>query len=102
MRQVWNALLDPLVELLLHPPLQGQGEEKDLDEVEGCDEDIFIRRTNELHSLLGEQREELVVRIVVDVLVGRVVQGDEDVKEDDLSSVITNIVTVSGNCLNVP
>lgn len=44
-------------------------------------EDVLVRRPDELHRPLGEQRHVLVNGVVDDVSVRGVVQSDEDVQE---------------------
>ena len=77
---------DVVVETLVagggHPPFKRDDEEEDLDDVEGGDEDVFIRGADELHRLLGEEGHVFVNSVVGDVGVGAVVEGDEDVEED--------------------
>lgn len=77
---------DEVVEALVarggQPPFEGDDEEEDLDEVEGGDEDVFVRGADELHRLLREEGHVFVDGVVGDVGVGAVVEGDEDVEED--------------------
>ena len=65
-----------------HPPFEGDDEEEDFDEVEGGDEDVFVRGADELQGFLGEEGHVFVDGVVGDVGVGGVVEGDEDVEED--------------------
>ncbi|TLS26982.1 hypothetical protein PpBr36_04011 [Pyricularia pennisetigena] len=78
-----DDVVEPLVHALVHPPLKGQRDQEHLDEVEGRDVDVLVGRAHELHRLLRKQRQELVVCIFVNVLVGRVVQRNENVEQDD-------------------
>lgn len=77
-----DAVVEVVVALLVHPPLEGEDEEEHLDEVEGGDEDVFVGGADELHGLLGEEGHVFVRGVAGDVLVGRVVEGDEDVEQD--------------------
>lgn len=47
-----------------------------------CYEDILVWCADELHSLLSEQSHVFVNRIIGDILVCTIVEGDEDVEED--------------------
>jgi hypothetical protein len=72
-----------VVAFLIHPPLEWEDQEEHLDEVEGSDEDILIGSANELHRLLRVESHVLVDGVLRDVFVGGVVEGDEDVEQDD-------------------
>lgn len=72
-----------VVALLVHPPLEWKNQEEHLDKIEGSDEDVLVRSANELHSLLREESHVLVDGVLCDVFVGRVVESDEDVEQDN-------------------
>ncbi len=69
--------------MVVHPPFERDDEAKDLDEVERGDEDVFVWGADKLHRLLCEEGHVLVSSVFGDVLVGGVVEGNQDVEEDD-------------------
>ena len=77
-----DIVVQPLVPIRRHPPLKRDDEAEDLDQIKGRDEDVLVRRADEPHRLLRKERHVLVNSIVGNVLVGTVVEGDEDVKQD--------------------
>ena len=88
-----DVVVEALVALSRHPPFEREDEEEDFYEVEGSDEDVFIGGTDELHGFQGEESHEFVDGVVGDVGVGAVVEGDEDVEEDFVVSVSSNMLT---------
>ena len=76
-------IVELVVALLVHPPLEWKNQEEHLDEIERSDEDVLVGSTNELHRLLREESHVLVDSVLCDVFVGRVVKSDEDVEQDD-------------------
>lgn len=76
-------IVELVVALLVHPPLEWKNQEEHLDEVERSDEDVLVGSANELHRLLREESHVLVDSVLCDVFVGRVVESDEDVEQDD-------------------
>ena len=92
-----NHAHDVIVEALVvasgHPPLEGEDKEEDFNEVEGGDEDVFVGGADELHGFQGEESHEFVDGVVGDVGVGAVVEGDEDVEEDFVVSVLLDMPT---------
>ena len=65
-----------------HPPLEGEDEAEDFDEVEGGDEDVLVGGADELYCSLREECHVFVYGVVGYVGVGGIVEGDEDVEED--------------------
>jgi hypothetical protein len=66
----------------IHPPFQRDDEKKDLDKVEGGDEDVFVRGADKLHGFRGEERHVFVSGVFGYVFVSGVVEGDEDIEEN--------------------
>ena len=65
-----------------HPPFEGEDEEDDFEQVEGRNEDVFVRGAHELECFLGEEGHVFVDCVLGYVFVGRVVECNEDVEKD--------------------
>lgn len=74
------------------PPFEWEDEEEDFYQIEGRKEHVFVRSADELEGLLGVESHVFVCCIVGDVLVGRVVQGHQDVKQDNHDDEGVNVV----------
>lgn len=75
-----------------HPPFKRQSQTYDFHEIERSNVDILIGRSDELHSLLGEEGEVLVNCVFGDVFIGGIVEGDEDVEKDDGDDEVVDVV----------
>ena len=77
---------DEIIETLVagggEPPFEGEDQAEDFEEVEGGDEDVFVRGADELEGFLREEGHVFVCCVVGYVFVGGVVEGDEDVEEN--------------------